>query len=561
MMMNEKIGLLHLAWLLEKNDIRHLVISPGSRNAPLITIINKNTDIQCHTIVDERSAAFFALGMAQQLQQTIAIICTSGTAVLNYAPAIAEAYYQRVPLLVLTADRPIEWVDQADGQTIRQQNIYANYIRKSVQLPQAITNNENLWYNDRLINEAINATKYPVPGPVHINIPVQEPLYGFNHEMTDIPKHFSIVPTNVTIETDLMKSLSEIWNCTGRKMILIGQHHMDETLNNLLIELSHDASVVVLTETISNMHHPDFIACIDRCLGVAGKNNTFIEPDLLVTVGGSIVSKRVKSFLRKAGIQHHWHIDPIDYQSDTYQHLTKAIPAKPTEFFTQLLVNAKPINSNFAEGWRNISMNAKSIHNKFLADCEYSDLKIFETVLNEIPIEFDVQIANSTPIRYAQLFDYQSKHRMYSNRGTSGIDGSLSTAAGAAFATKNPTLVISGDLGFFYDSNALWNNHLPSNLKIIVINNEGGGIFRFLPGPDATGLLETYFEARQQLTAQHIAATFHLEYQTTSDLTELKAILPVFFKSSSKATLLEIKSPAEKSAKVLRDYFTFLKKE
>ena len=561
MMMNEKIGLLHLAWLLEKSNIRHLVISPGSRNAPIITIINKNTDIQCHTIVDERSAAFFALGMAQQLQQTVAIVCTSGTAVLNYAPAIAEAYYQRVPLLILTADRPLEWIDQADGQTIRQQNIYANYIRKSVQLPQVITNSENLWHNNRLINDAINATNYPVPGPVHINIPIQEPLYGFNCEMTDIPKQFSIVSTTVSVDMIVMKSLAEIWNGSKRKMILVGQHHVDETLNNQLIKLSEDSSVVVLTETISNMHHPDFIDCIDRCLGVAGKNNLAIEPDLLITIGGSIVSKRIKSFLRKAGIQNHWHIDTIDFQNDTYQHLTSAIPVKSIDFFNQLIPLVKPINSNFSEVWQDISTSAKNIHKQYLADCEYSDLKIFETVLGSIPVGFDVQIANSTPIRYAQLFDYQTFHQMYANRGTSGIDGSLSTAAGAAFATRNPTLVISGDLGFFYDSNALWNNLLPSNLKIIVINNEGGGIFRFLPGPDTTGLLETFFEARQQLTAQHIAMTYDIEYLSASDINGLKNILPEFFKTSSRATLLEIKSPAEKSAKVLRDYFTFLKKE
>jgi 2-succinyl-5-enolpyruvyl-6-hydroxy-3-cyclohexene-1-carboxylate synthase len=561
MMMNEKIGLLHLAWLLEKNNIRHVVISPGSRNAPLITIISKNTDIQCHTIVDERSAAFFALGMAQQLQQTVALVCTSGTAVLNYAPAIAEAYYQRVPLLLLTADRPVAWIDQADGQTIRQQNIYANYIRKSVQLPQTISSKDDLWHNDRLVNEAIIATNYPVAGPVHVNIPIQEPLYGFSLEMTDIPKIFSVLTTRATIEPDALKSLVDIWNGSKKKMILVGQHHADEALNNQLIELSKDGSVVVLTETISNMYHTDFIACIDRCLGVAGKRNTAYEPDLLLTIGGSVISKRIKSFLRTSELVHHWNVDPVDYQMDTYQHLTISLPLKPTAFFAQLLPEVGKFDSTFANDWQVLASNASAIHRKFLADCAYSDLKIFESILNSIPNDFDIQIANSTPVRYAQLFDYQSKYTMYSNRGTSGIDGCISTAAGAAFASQKPTLVISGDLGFFYDSNALWNSALPSNLKIIVINNEGGGIFRFLPGPDTTGLLEKHFEARQHMSAQHIATTYGIDYFTTSMMKDLALTLSEFFKPSSRAALLEINSPAEGSAKVLRDYFTFLKEE
>ncbi|NOU45507.1 MAG: 2-succinyl-5-enolpyruvyl-6-hydroxy-3-cyclohexene-1-carboxylic-acid synthase [Bacteroidales bacterium] len=561
MMMNEKISLLHLAWLLEKSNIRHLVISPGSRNAPIITIINNKTDIKCHTIVDERSAAFFALGIAQQLNQTVAIVCTSGSAVLNYAPAIAEAYYQRVSLLVLTADRPVEWIDQADGQTIRQQNIFSNYIRKSVQLPQNITNNDDLWYNDRLINEAILATRFPVPGPVHINIPIREPLYGFDQEMNDIPRQIALVPVKAMIDTSEVKSFAAIWNKSQRKMILIGQHEVDQTLNNQLIELSKDPSVIILTETISNMHHPDFIGCIDRCLGIVNRNSSGFEPDLLLTTGGAVVSKQIKTFLRKAGIQHHWHIDPTEYLVDTYQHLTFGIPLDPSVFFGQLLPEIKHLSSSFSGDWQSVAVKAKAIHQQYLADCGYSDLKIFEAIFGSLPEDFNVQIANSTPVRYAQLFDYQYNYRMFSNRGTSGIDGCVSTAAGAASASNHPTLVISGDLGFFYDSNALWNSALPANLKIIVINNEGGGIFRFLPGPDTTGLLESHFEARQQLSVKNIASTFDVNYYTADNLTSLLAVLPDFFKTSSEAALLEINSPAEDSANVLRDYFTFLKKE
>jgi 2-succinyl-5-enolpyruvyl-6-hydroxy-3-cyclohexene-1-carboxylate synthase len=193
---------------------------------------------------------------------------------------------------------------------------------------------------------------------------------------------------------------------------------------------------------------------------------------------------------------------------------------------------------------------------KFLNKCAYNDLKIFEILFEEISSDFDIHLANSTPVRYAQLFADQLNNRMYSNRGTSGIDGSISTSAGSALTSNRPTVVISGDLGFFYDSNALWNSKLPSNLKIILINNGGGGIFRFLPGPDTTGLLESHFEARHQLRADGLAKTFGLLYFTADSEESLKQILPSFLLPGESASILEIISPAEESAATLRTYFS-----
>ncbi len=558
-MKNEKHGLLHLAKILERAGVEHLVVSPGSRNAPLVSIFSKTTSIQVHIVVDERSAAFVALGIAQQTQKVAALLCTSGSAVLNYAPAISEAYYQRIPLVVLTADRPVEWVDQSDGQTIRQQNIFANYVRKSVQLPQSINHPDELWLNDRLISEALIATEHPVKGPVHINIPIREPLYGFSLEDEVEMKYFTLEPVIKSLSYKQIDQFAQIWNTATRKMILVGQCIYDERVEQLLKKFATDATVVVLTETLSNVHDKGFISCIDRCLGVVGKEAASFEPQILLTFGGPVVSKRVKSFLRSAGILHHWHIDSSDIQSDTYQHLSKVIPMGPCDFLQALHVQHKPGSGDFAQGWHVAAHKASALHDKFLGDCRFNDLKIFELLLNAIPSEADVQLANSTPIRYAQLFADRLQLPMFSNRGTSGIDGSVSTAVGAAMVSGRLTVMISGDLGFFYDSNALWNSELPSNLRIVVVNNEGGGIFRFLPGPDTTGLLETHFEARHQLRAEGVSATFGLNYFTAQSQQELLVLLPAFFGTSDKCCLLEILSPAEDSASTLRAYFTSMK--
>lgn len=557
-MIHDKTGLLHLAEIMAVRGIKYLIVSPGSRNAPIVSVFCKHPAFKCLTIVDERSAAFFALGMAQQLGQTVAIACTSGSASLNYAPAIAEAYYQKIPLLVLTADRPVEWIDQGDGQTIRQQNVYANYIKKSLQLPQSVRNEDDLLYNDRLVSEALNACQYPLPGPVHMNIPFTEPLYGFEQQPQTKPKDFTIQPAQSLLEDYHMDQLSDAWNRFKKKMILVGQMPPNQKLEKLLIKLSSFADTVVLTETTSNVNHPEFVAWIDRSLGAVPKDDPRYAPDLLITIGGTIVSKQVKGFLRNAPVQAHWHIDLVEWQMDTYQKLSLSIPVKAETFFDQLIPKISPAESTFSDIWKQLALKAEKNHYQFLQNCPYCDLKIFETIVENLPPGYDIQLGNSTPVRYSQLFAYPGGFRFDSNRGTSGIDGSISTAAGAAYITGRPTLMITGDLGFFYDSNALWNKYLPSNLKILMINNGGGGIFRFIPGPDKTGLMEDFFEAQHNTSAEHIAKSFGVDYYVATNADELKAGLVSLFKPAEKSAVLEVVSPAGISAEMLRAYFKAL---
>jgi 2-succinyl-5-enolpyruvyl-6-hydroxy-3-cyclohexene-1-carboxylate synthase len=553
-----------LAAIIAEKGITHAVVSPGSRNAPAIIAFSRSGRLQLTSIPDERSAGFYAMGMAQQLGRAVALLCTSGSAALNYAPAVAEAYYQKVPLLVITADRPAEWIDQGDGQTIRQQQLYANYIRKNFQLPHNIDNKSNEWHFSRMVNEAVDRTLFPAPGPVHLNLPLAEPLYDLkvNPEIRDIRLN-ALVPVEHRIPESTLQELAARWNKAGAKLILAGQLPPDNKLEQGIIKLADDPSIAVFTETTSNLHVPGSIRCIDRTIeGITDDQLPDYAPEILLTFGGAVVSKKVKAMLRKMKPAQHWHInpDPDDFHLDTYQSLTLTIPSEAAIFIRQLTEAVTPVQSDYSARWQLLSQRHLEKHDNYLANASFSDLTVFETLFRLIPEDTHLHFGNSTPIRYAQLFEEASRYATWSNRGTSGIDGCVSTAAGAAAIGKHPVTVITGDIGFFYDSNALWNNHLHPSLRIILINNGGGNIFRVIPGPDRFEELEPYIETSHRFNAEGIAKNFGVNYYSVNDKASLLKILPAFYgaQPDNQPALLEVFTPAVTSAETLRNYFKFI---
>ena len=561
-MTSDKAGAALLTEIFVKKGLQHIVISPGSRNAPLILSFAQHPNVKAISIVDERSAAFFALGMALQTKKTVAISCTSGSAALNYAPAIAEAYYQKIPLLVITADRPLEMIDQGDGQTIRQKNVYANYIKASFEIPGDIESDVEIQDVITKINEAINLTMFPDCGPVHINIPFREPLYNqvssFDYPL-NLTSHKEVKPH---ISGSKLQNFANRWNSFSKKLIIAGMMDPNSALQQILQKIQDDPSVVLLSETTSNLGNDCSCSCIDKVVNTIKENETEdFRPELLVTFGGHVVSKMVKAFLRKNKPVEHWHIDIADVRMDTYQSLTEGIPMFALDFFNQLSSLIKKSDSTFKNTWRSRSERSEERHKTFLDSCKYSDLKVFETILRQLPERSTLHLGNSTPVRYAQLFKPERTITYFSNRGVSGIDGTVSTTAGAAYVSNNLTTLITGDLGFLYDSNALMNHHLTMNLRFIIINNGGGGIFRFIPGPDETGLLETFFEAHHNWNAKYVAKNFKIPYFSAGNLDELNAVLTPFLTSQkiSKPAILEIFTPGRKNAKILRSYFKYLK--
>lgn len=528
-------------------QVHHIVISPGSRNAPLTLGFTKQAVFKNFSIVDERSAAFFALGLAQQLQKPVALVCTSGSALLNYYPALSEAYYSRIPLIVLSADRPSHLIDIGDGQTIRQENVFANHIGFSAQLKENPA--EQAW-NEQQISQAF-LTAFSEEIPVHLNIPFDEPLYGLTDEK--IPFRFKKLNRQQASETVLPEALTNAWT-EAKKILVIAGCMPPETIQHKATEkLMNDQRVVVLTETTSNWHHPLFINSIDKLIAPLKQEElTALQPDVLITVGGQIVSKKVKAFLRKNQNLSHFHIGKSS-ALDTFFCLQSAIPMDINEIINRLPLNET--TSSYQEKWLFYKAKHAANHQKYLSTIPFSDLKTFDVIFKTLPEGIHLQLSNSATVRYSQLFDLPPTTTVFCNRGTSGIDGSTSTAVGAAWVRKEKTVFISGDISFFYDSNAFWNHYVKKDLLVIVINNGGGGIFRILPGAENSEAFATYFETIHQRTAETTAQTFGFKYFKAENESQLTSKLQTALSLSDVPTILEVFTPRLINDKILTSYF------
>lgn len=534
----------------QQKGVQHIVISPGSRNAPLTIGFTNNPFFKCYSIADERCAAFFALGIAQQIQKPVAVVCTSGSAVLNYYPAVAEAFYSQIPLVVISADRPQNKIDIGDGQTIRQENVLENHSLYNANLREDASAE-----NDNHIQMALHVA-VAQKGPVHINAPFEEPLYETVSELQVQPeivdfnteeKHFS-----------LGNNTKKTWNKATKKLVLVGELFPNSVEQKYLDILANDPSVVVLTEKTSNLHHPTFIDQIDTLITPFTEDDfKAFQPEVLLTFGGMVVSKRIKAFLRKYKPAHHWHVDELRAYN-TFGALTNHFETKINTFLSQLLTE-NTIESSYKSSIATIWKDRVAKHQEYTAKIPFSDFKVFDFICQNLPKNIQLQVSNSSAIRYLQLFDLDKSVQVFCNRGTSGIDGSTSTAIGAASATDLPTMLITGDISFLYDSNALWNNYIPKNFKIILLNNSGGGIFRILPGHQETETFNTYFETSHHLNASHLAKMYGLDYFEANDEITLQQQYSAFLNQNEKPSILEVFTPEKENNGILLEFFRQLK--
>ena len=541
--------------LCKAKNIEHIVISPGSRNAPLTIGFTHDDYFKCYSIVDERCAGFFAIGIAQQIQKPVAVVCTSGSALLNYYPAISEAFYSNIPLVVLSADRPEHLLGIGDGQTINQKNVFENHILYSANLNQDI-NNE---FNETEINEALNFSIYK-KGPVHLNIPFDEPLYETIDNLTVNPNVIDIGLKPNKIDDLFLNQLVDEWDNASKKMVIVGVNGPNTIEQKWLDQLAGDESVVVFTETTSNLYHSKFFPSIDKIIAPLSEAELkALQPDILLTFGGLIVSKKIKAFLRNHKPKHHWHIDEHK-ANDTFFSLDHFIKMSPNQFFDSFFKGITPVTqSNYHAFWTSVKQLRKKKHDLYLKDQPFSDFKVFDSVLKAIPNHSILQLSNSSTVRYVQLFNLNKTLDVFCNRGTSGIDGSMSTAIGCSTIYEKQTVFITGDLSFFYDSNALWNNYIPSNFRIIIINNQGGGIFRILPGNKNSDNFDTFFETKHNLTAKHLSEMYGFMYRTASSEDELETELESFYQDAENPKILEIFTPRIVNDSVLLNYFKAIK--
>ncbi|MCW5520429.1 2-succinyl-5-enolpyruvyl-6-hydroxy-3-cyclohexene-1-carboxylic-acid synthase [Aureitalea sp. L0-47] len=534
-------------------EIDHVVISPGSRNAPLTIGFTEHPGFKTYSIVDERCAAFFALGLAQQLKKPVAIVCTSGSALLNYYPAVAEAYYSDVPLVVISADRPEQLVEVGDGQTIKQENVFEGHILYSANCKDR---EDAQIKNETEINIALN-TAIELRGPVHINAPFNEPLYEKVADLDVRPQH---VPARISEDVlPDFDSLRSIWEGAGRKMIIMGVMSPETLPQGVIDQLAADPELIVFTETTSNTHHSSYFPAIDQLIfSLDDQGFSELQPEVLITIGGMVISKRIKAFLRKYNPEHHWHVDPKKAY-DTYFSLTEHIEMRPGPFFESLLSEVNPPANGYRDKWLKVKEHRLAKHEDYLKEIPYSDFTTYETVFKRIPENYMLQIANSAAIRYSQLFETDPSVKVYCNRGTSGIDGSTSTAIGASVGSPLKTVFVTGDLSFFYDSNALWNQYIPKDFRIIIVNNSGGGIFRILPRAKEAVHFERFFETTHHLNAKNLCEMYNLSYASAHDNEGIEKCLLDFFAESDKPKVLEIFTPAEINDEILMGYFDFIR--
>ena len=505
-----------LTSLLVAHGIRHAVVCPGSRNSPIVHNLNESPAIQCYPVTDERSAGFYALGMSQCLQESVAVCVTSGTALLNLAPAVAEAYYQHVPLVVISADRPSQWIDQLDGQTLPQPDALGRFVGKAVSLPEPMTDEQH-WYCNRLVNEALMVRQ----APVHINVPISEPLFDFSVSALPEERKIELLPADMPNHT--MSHVVRMFMQSKRPMLISGQPmnpNMDEAV----------------------------------CL--AGDDERYI-PDFVLYIGGSIVSKRVKHFLRKA--KETWAVNEIGKVNDTFMNLTHVIQGDGKVLADQIRFMLEQQPHPFVQQWNEL---LKKVRQHAIAyQPAYSQMATVKWLEHEFSIfnfPFSIHYANSTSIRLANIY---ACHEVYCNRGVNGIDGSLSTAAGFSCVTDEKVFCVIGDLSFFYDQNALWNQNLRGNFRILLMNNGKGGIFNMLPGLEKSPVRDRFVAAEHHTSAAGICQQNKIVYLKAENMQEMQeGIDRLLQEESERPMLLEVFTDAAEDERVFRDYYHSLKK-
>lgn len=560
--------ILNLVNILAKKGVNNAIISPGSRNAPLTIALVQHPEIITKSISDERSAAFIAMGMAQNLKAPVAICCTSGSAAYNYAPAVAEAFFQEIPLIILTADRPKEWIHQHDGQTIYQTDIFGKHVKKSFEIGADYEHPDAIWNIERTVNEAVNLANSFPKGPVHINIPLREPFYPSESEIirfSSNPRIIEVLEIERTLGKTNWHEFLNKFQSYDKILIAGGQNENDVELANILQKLQDEFHVVCIGDAISNL---GFEAISKHDIFLKPENDQF-RPELLITFGKSFISKGLKTYLRKNKAIEHWHLQINEHLIDTFQSLTKIIPMKPFDFFTKLYedsdfekfrVGEGDRDETYKNGWINQERKANIYLEKFFIQDihlkNFNEFFVIKKLIDSIPSGSQLHLANSMSVRYANIIsiDFKQRIEVFANRGTSGIDGCVSTAVGQALTTDKLVFLLVGDVAFFYDRNGLWNRYLPDNLRIILLNNHGGGIFRIIDGPNKQAELAEYFETVQPMNAKNTSEDAGLDYFFVKTHEELAKNLTAFLAKSNKSKLIEVETDSAQNAQIFKDF-------
>ena len=553
-MYTDKKNILQLAALLEVYGITKVVLCPGSRNVPIAHTLSNHPAFTCYAMTDERSAGYFALGLALNSGKPVAVCCTSGTALLNLHPAVAEAFYQKVPLIVISADRPAAWIGQMDGQTLPQPDVFRTLVKKSVNLPEIHTD-EDEWFCNRLINEALLETNHHGKGPVHINVPVSEPLFGFTTAALPGVRVITRYQGLNIYDRDY-NDLIDRMNKYRKRMIVVGQMNLIYLFEKRYTKLLYK-HFAWLTEHIGNQTVPGIpVKNFDTALyAMPEEQMNRMTPDLLITYGGHIVSKRLKKFLRQHPPKEHWHVSPDGEVTDLYCSLTTVIEMDPFEFLAKIAGLLENHTPEYPRIWEDY---CKAVPEPEFA---YSEMAAVGALIKSLPEKSVLHLANSSVVRYAQLYAISPTIEVCCNRGTSGIEGSLSTAVGYAATSDKLNFAAIGDLSFFYDMNALWNVNVGSNLRILLLNNGGGEIFHTLPGLEMSEASHKFITAVHKTSAKGWAEERGFLYLRAENDGQLAETMQTFTcpETVERPILLEVFTDKDEDIRMLKNYYHQLK--
>lgn len=561
----DKTGCVLLADILHHHGVKKAVLCPGTRDLPLIMAFNRHDGISCLSVIDERAAAFVALGISEITRDPVALVCTSGTAVLDFSPAVAEAYYKNIPLIVISADRASMWIDQEDSQTTRQFKILDNFVKKSYDLKAEIEDPNEAWFFSRNANEAaIKATEGPM-GPVHINIHISMPVNG--EENRDIlPQPFFV--ENFTIEKTFSREKGKELACkilnTPRVIIACGSMQPDARMNRDLNRISSLENVLVISEGLSNLHLKECVSSIDTFLAYLGREGREqLFPDLLITFGGPFVSQFLKDWLRNAPkSMTHWHISENSDVVDTFQHLSCKFNMTPSAFFSDLLKYMRKKDTPIGWDYKRSFLDKQSMQfgkqRKYLDETGWSDLTALNAVADKLPDNVNLQVSNGMAVRYLLALPQNQKfHRLDCNRGVSGIDGCISTSIGASTAYKGITVMITGDMSAQYDMASFSiAKELTRNFKLVVLANGGGNIFKFIKSTRDSAETEKFLYHPMICELGELAKSQGWKVFEATNFEELDSAVSKWIAKREEPSMLILKTDAETNGTVFSEYLS-----
>lgn len=544
----------YLIAMLKKKNISRCVISPGNSHNAIVRSIEEDNYFTTYNIVDERSAAYFAIGVIQEANEPVAIICTAGTAVSNYLAGITEASRRKLPLIAITADKNPYYLDQDEDQMINQKGIFGDLVKYSVSLP-IIKDEADSWYCNRILNEAFLEMSHHGTGPIHVNVPIDDGKLAIGRFFGE-----KELPSINIIERLDEKTSKDIWinkikSLKEKKVLIIyGQDENPPKEINLLIkELHKKYNCVVAVDKLSNIHGEGCLEISKAALRNKLSNNPELYPDVVISLAGnSVLDFKFKLKGTKLNFEH-WLVSTEGKVIDPYRKLTTIFECSIIGFLTRL-------NDYSTQGQNNTNDYYKywSKENKMfiLPSFEYSNLYAVNELMKRLPNESILNLANSTTIRIAQYFDLDDTIKVYCNRGVNGIDGCMSTFIGQSSVTDKLSYLIIGDLTFFYDMNALWNNYVGNNVRILLNNNEGASLFHFNQG------LKNYPTLNKNVAAEHFSSAKGwvedqgFKYLSATNKDEFDIAVEEFLdKDSDKPIIFEVFTKKDEDARLQHDFY------